>query len=197
MSYTIYLDNEMLDSLSNENVEVEFLEKDDEKIIKIYEFEQYVRDFYNVEDVDAFIAEAKKNGDLSEILNNFKESDYWEEYVNSRCYPMYNMHYVLQSKNCNYEMPLFLELEIPSVTVNNILDLEVCVLSLTGCGMDFSESLELAYYVFDGVSPFMDSHIYYLDDKLKELLLFCREKVKEQGSVAFTEIKKKWREINA
>jgi len=197
MSYSIYLDHEMLDNLSNTNVEIEFLENDSERLVEMPEFKEYVKFFYDVEDADAFIAEAEENDELSDVLDSFMESDYWGSYMDSRRYPMYNVHHVLQNKNCTYEMPLFLELEIPSVTVNNVLDLETCVLSLTGCGMDFSESLELAYYVFDGVSPFTASNIYYMNDKLKELTLFCREKVKEQGNVTITQIEEKWRELNA
>jgi len=195
MGYTIYADYGLLIELGSENLEINALEKDKDKIMSLCEFKEFIEHRYDKK-YDLVIDELEED-EKQKAIDDFMKSEYWYEYVDSMRYPMYNAHHVLQTSNPEYELPIFMELKIPAVTINNIYKLDANVLSLIGAGMDFSESLELAYYVFDGVSPVKANNVYYLNDKLKELLLFCREKVKEHSYVTPNEIKHKWEELNA
>jgi len=94
---------------------------------------------------------------------------------------------VLQNKPTDKQIEL-VEKYAPVASVIHEYNLDFYGLGLRGCGMDLSEYLELAYYIIDGVSPIKARSIMSLSGKAKELLEFCRDTVKKDGSVSFYEI---------
>jgi len=134
----------------------------------------------------------KKNEGVDE--KEFKES-LIEEFKNSDSYydlrdsfiPMVNEIEVLQNKPTDKQIEL-VEKYAPVASVIHEYNLDFYGLGLRGCGMDLSEYLELAYYIIDGVSPIKARSIISLSGKAKELLEFCRDTVKKDGSISFYKI---------
>ena len=189
MGYTITADYEMLDLLRIENLVIKYLDSNKVKIAKTDEFEEYLL-------TKGISINELTYEQLQQEIEEFHASDDWLDMVMESRYPATNTHHILQEKNISEEkLELFLDLEIPGVTVSLLHELNTNIISLTACGMDLSESIELSYYLFDGVSPIIANDVYYVNDKLKELLVFCREKVKQHGYVNFYDIKNKWEEI--
>jgi len=109
------------------------------------------------------------------------DSDYEEEVdyeIKERYFPMSNYFHVLESKYIPDDVMAEVTKLASSVCILYSEDMEAYFIGLTGAGMDFSESIELAYRLIDGRSPVTASNIYYLDDEAKERLLELREEQK-------------------
>ncbi len=141
-------------------------------------------------------------------LECIKENDLWEEVgytkeeiesddfmleAEERFNPIHNCHHLLQGRPLEISVA-FVTTKIPGVVVSAFDEIEAFTISLTSSGMDMSESVELAYYILDGISPVRASNIYYLPDDLKELLLWCRE---QNRPLSFMEIDNKFKEIRS
>ena len=185
MGYTITADCEMLDLLRIDNLVIKYLNSNKSKIAQIDEFKEYLL-------TKGISLNELTDEQLQQEIEEFTESGDWLDMIIKSRYPATNTHHVLQEKNISQEkLESFLDLEIPGVTVSLLHELNTNIISLTSCGIDLSESIELSYYLFDGGSPIIANDIYYVNAELKELLLFCREKVKQYGYVNFYDIKNK------
>jgi hypothetical protein len=101
--------------------------------------------------VKDFWGEIEEEVSEEEIIDQFMDSEDYIEYLYSKM-PMINYGYILQ---CNVipQKDLDLVQELTSINVFYLDDLDVNVLTLTCCGMDMSDELELAYLIIDEVSP--------------------------------------------
>jgi hypothetical protein len=87
-----------------------------------------------------------------EIISLFKDSTYYYDFLYSKV-PMLHYGHVLATKDIISYDDLELVQDYTSVNVWSIDELDVHVLTLTGCGVDMSDQLELAYLIIDGWSP--------------------------------------------
>jgi len=124
----------------------------------------------------------KLRNEIAEYLALDKDDPYYEEEVEyeirEKYFPLMNYFHVLESKHISSDVVAEVTKLASNVCILYSEDMEAYLIGLTGAGMDFSESIELAYRLVDGRSPVVASNIYYLDDKAKEKLIELREKQK-------------------
>jgi len=186
MSYTIFF-NEWGDLDKYTNLTFETISSDDEDLSNTEIFEDWFEDRYgdrglNLEDI--------RNGDIEdedlriyELVDEFRDSDAYYDLEESYA-PIYNFVHILEHKPSENDI-LMIEKYISNVVVVYLNEVDTYALALTGCGMDLSDCIELAYYIIDGRSPVEAKQIMSLDENAKKLLLFCRKK----KQISFNEIK--------
>jgi len=110
----------------------------------------------------------------NDIIEDFKDTEYYysiqDEYI-----PVFNEVHFLQNKPTVKQIQLINKI-MPRLSILYINSLDAYVISLNSAGSDFSEYIELAYYIIDTISPFKSHEIYLLSDKYKKILLEFREK---------------------
>ena len=173
MSYTIYFDK--WDNTNEEytNLTLNKLCNDDEAIVKTEVFEYWFNNTYS------------KNCDK---LEDFKQSNTFLELQDSYT-PIYNYVHILSTFVDDDKIKIISKYVSNTVIIHLNYE-DVNVIALTSYGMDFSDSIELAYYIADGKSPVISNHVISLDKNTEKLLYFCRNKTKEEGAVSMYDIEK-------
>jgi len=191
MSYTIYFDKWEYPWDEYTNLSFEAISRDDDMLSRTEEFEYWFDENYGY---DGLNIEEVRNGNvqddnlrLYEIMDMFRESDSYYNLENSYT-PIYNYVHILSSRPYD-DAILMVEKYVGNVVVMHLNEVNADVLALTGCGMDLSDNLELAYYIMDGKSPIEAAQIMSLSKNAEYLLLFCRKKVKENDYVSINEMK--------
>ena len=162
------------------NLSWEELSSDDIKLINTEYFENFYDDYKEDIEQDEDQTEHKLS-----LVGNFRDSQAYNE-LEDTFIPLVNYIHILQREPISEQIELVSKYASVCAVVS-VEDLGICGLALTGCGMDFSDSLELAYYLIDGVSPITAGHI-AMGEKSSQLLKYCREVVERDGSISFNEI---------
>ena len=140
MSYSIAYDTNEFDENGNaryENISWNILCNNDDFIIGAEQF--------------LYWFEKESNKDKKESIDNFKNSENFYQLRDSY-YPIYNYVHILQYSPSDAEILKILE-NAPNIAILHDEDLGVHLISLTGCGMDFSDSIAYAYMIIDRVIP--------------------------------------------
>jgi hypothetical protein len=161
-----------------------------ETLAKTESFEYWLHENYGDYNIDRkdVIDGTLESDDFTveELISDFRDSD--DFYSMEDAYvPIYNYVHILQSRPSTADV-LLVDKYVGNVSIIEIFDVDTYAIALTGCGMDLSDNIELAYYVIDGVSPVKASQIMSLGREAKELLLHCRKYAKEFGRVSPMEI---------
>lgn len=157
------------------NLSAEAIINDKKEILSSYQFEYWVKDRYvglniNMDKI------SKDEFDEDEAIEDFKNSSDYYDFLDSFT-PIYNFVHLLSDANTDDENLILLNRLVGNiVVVVHIEDLDADVIALTGCGMDLSDDIELAYYILDGKSPIKARQIMSLSDDAEKLLKFCRDK---------------------
>ena len=106
------------------------------------------------------------------------EEEYYDECEDDGY--MFNFVHVLQSQPLDRDIKV-VEKTCPNIHVIYVEPLDVYALAIKGAGMDFSEELELAYLILDGVSP-IKSEPFYLGEVERKMI---------------KELRKEWRDPKA
>ena len=175
MSYTIYFDK--WDNTNEEyiNLTLDNLCNDSEAIIKTEVFEYWFNNTYS------------KSGDRLGKVEDFKQSNTFLELQDSYT-PIYNYVHILSTFVDDNKIKVISKYVSNAIIVHLNYE-DVDVIALTSCGIDFSDSIELIYYIVDGKSPVI-AHYINLNENAKNLLNFCRNKVKEKGFIPISDIEK-------
>lgn len=185
MSYSIYFDQwGNLDKYTN--LTFETISSYDEELSRTEAFEDWFEDRYgdrglNLEDI--------RNGDIEdedlriyELADEFRDSDAYYDLEESYA-PMCNFVHILEHKPSENDI-LMIEKYTSSVVVVYLNEVDTYALALTGCGMDLSDNLELAYYFSDGRSPIIAQEFLSLSEEAQKICLFCRQGVKKHDWVS-------------
>jgi hypothetical protein len=124
--------------------------------------------------------------DIDEMFKKFVESE--EDDIYEKYCPVVNSQHVLQWEPDKEQIELIARL-CPNVTIIYAPVVDVHLLTLSACGMDFSDELELAYWIIDGNSPIRAE--WFRDKEREELIKWYRK----NNQINFSEIKEKAREI--
>ncbi len=183
MSYSIHFDkwgelDEAYDNLTWDEVS-----SDDKILANTEQFGYWHDGQYGFK---AYISELTEE-DLEERLEEFRDSDAFYE-LQDTYIPIYNYVHLLSSSPYEKEILLVAQY-VGNVVVIHLNDIDADVIALTGCGMDFSDNIELAYYLLDGESPMQADQVMSLGKAAEKILLFCRRKSSE-GRVTMYEIER-------
>jgi len=117
---------------------------------------------------DKYVGDDYENLTYSVLNRDNDEADY------APSTPILNYIHILQCEPMEEQIRLVDEYAGRCVLLN-IDELEVSGIALIACGMDFSDNIELAYYLTDGTSPVKSEQIMSLSKKAEALLMFCRK----------------------
>jgi hypothetical protein len=195
MAYTLYFDRWGEIDEAYGNLTWDYVQGDNDILSQSDSFDYF---FDSFDDKDSDYEELNfvdyPEPEKERIMDAFRESEsFWD--LQDGYIPMYNIIHMLQSEPTE-EMIEMVEryARVCSIvdiyTVDTDPDVSTSFLALTGCGMDFSDNLELAYYICDGVSPISTRQVMSLGSKATRLLEYCQSVVKKDGRVSFYEIKK-------
>jgi len=177
MSYTINLcEMKELCSISDSDMSyktIEIIKGNIKLLSEYYEFQYFLEQEYDTTDVDKIIEE--RNVTLKEIIDEFERTDSYYDFVENFEPMMCHIH-ITQYAPSNEEIELLIN-HCPGVVW---LELEGIFqgLGMTGAGMDFSDTLELAYYIVDRKSPIEASQRLTVGEKEWEVILKMREAVR-------------------
>jgi len=186
MSYTIFF-NEWTDFDKYDNLTLDTLCNNDYALSKTEVFENWYMYNYGEDDYIEDVREGYARYDylnLVDLAKKFKESDAYF-ILQDDLTPAYNEAYILNNKPTKKQILITYDC-VPDISVVYIKNLDTYALALTGCGMNLSDCIELAYYITSGQSPVEAKQIMSLDENAKKLLLCCRNK----KQISFNEIKK-------
>ncbi len=191
MSYSIHFDkwgelDEAYDNLTWDEVS-----SSDELLTGTEQFSYWLDETYPDEGWDSVEIEKElannEDFDISEIMEDFRDSDaFWE--LQDTYVPIYNYVHLLSSSPYDKEI-LMVAKYVGNAVIVHLNDIDADVIALTGCGMDFSDNIELAYYLLDGESPIQASQIMSLGKSAEKILKFFRRKAKG-GRVTMFEIER-------
>jgi len=186
MSYTIYFDKWCQLGEEYDNLTWSRIGDNDDLLSKTDAFEYW---FDNVNDrcLDSYIQDGL-NDEILEQIDDFSSSDSFLELLDSYI-PIYNYVHII-SAYVDDDRVKMISKHIGNVVIVHINDIDVDGIALTSCGMDFSDSIELAYYIVDGESPVISNNVISLDNNAEKLLYFCRNKVKEERIVSMHDIER-------
>ena len=175
MSYIIRFDKWNDWYVEYKNLTLDKLCSDDEAIVETKAFEYWFNNTNN------------KDCDKLDKVEDFKQSNTFLELQNSYT-PIYNYVHILGSFVNDNEVEMVSKY-IGNVVIVHLNDADVDVIALTSCGMDFSDSIELAYYIIDGKSPVIAEQVLSLNEDAEKLLNFCRRRAKN-GDVSMRDIER-------
>jgi len=157
-----------------DNLTIEELTNNKDLLSKSEEFKEWLdyNDYTNKED---------------EKIDEFKYSDSYLGMMDSYT-PIYNIIHLLETQPSSEDLQLMMRVTSNVVAIY-IEDLDTYALALTGCGMDMSAYLELAYYIVDNESPIKSQAINTLSKFGQDLLKRARSGDMINASKVLTEIK--------
>ena len=186
MSYTINL-CEMRDICNINNTDlnyktIEIVKGNIELLSEYYEFQYFLENEYGTSNIEQIIKE--RDVTFKEIVDEFERTDSYYEFIENFELMMCHVH-ITQYTPSNEEIELLIK-HCPSVVW---LELEGVFqgLGITGAGMDFSDSLELAYYIVDRKSPIEASQRLSVGEKEWKVILKMREAVKNKEYIDLNE----------
>jgi len=198
MSYVIHFDKWGYPDEEYRNLTWEEVCSDDAALAETEAFEYWLNENYEDEGLDASeIAQglcSNEDFDVSELMEHFRNSDSYYE-IQDGYTPIYNYVHVLMSEPTSEEI-LLVDKYVGNVVVVEIDSCDTCVLALTGCGMDLSDNIEMAYYLTDGESPVRASQIMSLSTEAEAMLHHFRSYAKEFGRVSPIEVSNFIKEYN-
>jgi len=193
MRYVIYIGDIKGDDITNKSIEE--LDSNDEAIKCESYFHEWIayqfgrnvsfESLMEIDDEDEFLDKTDSNAnDMNELIELYRGSEDYYDAIDSY-HPMENYAHVLSSE-VDSESVFYCLQFASNATILHLDLLDVDVIVMNGTGMDLSDVAELAYYLCDGFSPFISREIHSVD---KNLLLFCRKRVSENGYVSLDAIK--------
>jgi len=190
MSYVIHFDKWSNIEEEYRNVTWEEVSSSDRAMASTEGFEWWLDENYSDYDLD--IEEIKEGWssnedvDATDLIEEFRGSEDFYS-IQDAYTPIYNYVHVLQHEPTWKEV-LLVDRYVGNVVVIEIEACDMFALALTGCGMDLSDNIELAYYLTDGQSPVKASQIMSLSKKAESMLLHFRKYAKEYGRVSPNEV---------
>jgi len=138
-------------TLDTDNLTKILFSSNDEYILSMDAADEYLMEQYGV-DFDTLAKDTPD--DVAEAANGFRERDEYYSMIDEEFDIAMDECHVLQSdKISDNKLEMVLEFS-SSVSVLYVCDIKTHVLGLTAGGTDHSDSLELAYLIIDGESPF-------------------------------------------
>jgi len=131
--------------------------------------------FYNLHNSE----EMQKS--IDEFREFVKENNY-NDLMDASSTPMVNYVHILQQEPLTESVELLFKLT-HTAQYYYIEIIDAYVIGLTGAGADLSEYIELAYWLADGYSPVEANDITFLDEDVKELILWCRKEKPSLGEI--------------
>lgn len=191
MSYSINISSLLGgEALSEGDVKLntyEFLKNNDDYISQSTAFLVFV---------DSMPPQSGNNGSYLEKFKNHDKFSSFTEALEEKYIPAYSYVHILQDNPTETKIALTTQL-IKDVGIITLTNLDTSAISLIKCGYDMSDSIELAYYINDGVSPIRAEKYFTLNHKAQELCDYCRTIVAKDGEVNVDEIIIKAQEIEA
>ena len=138
-----------------ENLTAEVCANNEDFLKQSYNYQYWKRDQNYLEDEEPSI-------------ELFRESEAYAEWEDTFV-PIYNYIHILSREPRDEDILKVANLA-PNVSVIYIDEFKVHAISLTGTGMDFSDSIELAYYILDGVSPVFAHGFYTVSEEGKKII---------------------------
>jgi len=128
-----------------ENTTWNYLSSDDSFLASTENFNYWYNNYYIIDEDDEII-------DISdEAIDNFRESEAYYDLQDSY-YPIYNYIHLLQNRPTDEDIKKIND-NAGNVVIIYIEELDSYFISLTGCGMDMSDSIAYAYMVIDKEIP--------------------------------------------
>jgi hypothetical protein len=154
---------------------IEVVKNNKDLLLKYSEFTYFLEDEFGTTDMDKIIDE--QNIDFKDIVDRFELTDAYYEFTENFEPMMCHVHITQYS-------PSDKELELLERHCSAVVWLELDGvfqgIGLTGVGIDFSDSLELAYYIIDRESPIRATQQLTIGNKEWGVVLKMREAIENK-----------------